>query len=61
MMQTKSDTRTYLLVDISAEEKAEAKSLAKSKGMTFQGWVAKIIREKLNAREIDKSEEVDNG
>lgn len=49
MMQTKSDTRTYLLVDISAEEKAEAKSLAKSKGMTFQGWTAQLIQKELEA------------
>lgn len=51
MMQTNRDKRVYLLVDITEEEKAQAKSLARSSGMTFQGWIAKIIREKLNQKE----------
>jgi hypothetical protein len=52
MMQTNSDKRNYLVVDISAKEKNEAKSLAKSKGMTFQGWLGQLIRNELIRNEL---------
>ena len=50
--------RTHLLVDISAEEKKEAKAIAKKKGMTFQGWTAQLIRNEL---ENNKNQGVVNG
>ena len=58
MMQTKSDTkasRIYCLVDISQEEKNQAKVLAKSKGMSLQGFMAQLIKREL---EVSKSEVV---
>lgn len=57
MMQTNSDTRTYILVDISAEEKAKAKQIAKSKGMTFQGWTAQLIHKELEKEQKEASNE----
>ena len=57
-MQTKSDTkasRIYCLVDISQEEKNQAKVLAKSKGMSLQGFMAQLIKKEL---EVSKSEVV---
>lgn len=32
---------------ISSEEKEQAKALAKSKGMTFQGWLGQLIKNAL--------------
>jgi hypothetical protein len=57
MNQTKREStvnRTPILADITEEEKAQAKLLARSSGMTFQGWIAKIIREKLNQKEANE-------
>lgn len=57
-MQTKSDTkasRIYCLVDISKEEKNQAKALAKSKGMSLQGFMAQLIKKEL---EVSNSEVV---
>ena len=36
-----------LYVAITSEKRAEARKLAKSKGMTFQGWLALIIEREL--------------
>ena len=40
-----------LKADISNQEKIKAKSLAKSKGMTFQGWIGQLIRTELRRNE----------
>lgn len=39
--------RTPVLADITEHEKTAAKALAKSKGMTFQGFVGQLIRQAL--------------
>lgn len=38
---------TTIKVNLSREERIRAKEYAKSKGMTFQGWLAQIIRREL--------------
>ncbi len=40
-------TASLLRVAITDREKAEAKRLAKSKGMTFQGWMGQLIKREL--------------
>lgn len=52
MMQTNSDIKTsriYCLVDISQEEKNRAKALAKSKGMSLQGFMGQLIKKELDS------------
>lgn len=39
-------------VRITKQESAQAKELAKSKGMTFQGWLGQLIK-----RELAKSQQ----
>lgn len=39
--------RTPVLADITDSEKEAAKALAKSKGMTFQGFVGQLIKKAL--------------
>ena len=53
MMQRKSSMRrNYMLVDISQQEKKDAKVLAKTKGMSLQGFVGQLIKRELeNAKE----------
>lgn len=53
MMQRKSGMRrNYMLVDISQQEKKDAKVLAKTKGMSLQGFVGQLIKRELeNAKE----------
>ncbi len=36
-------------ISISKEEKNTAKAYAKEKGMTLQGWLAKLVREELKS------------
>ncbi len=43
-------------VQIQKQEKEEAKYLAKTKGMTFQGWLGQLIK-----NELKKSREEQNG
>jgi hypothetical protein len=40
-------TTSLLRVAITDREKAAAKRLAKSKGMTFQGWMGQLIKREL--------------
>jgi len=49
MKVTKDNTTTasLLRVAITDREKAAAKRLAKSKGMTFQGWMGQLIKREL--------------
>lgn len=43
-------------IDISREERAEARRIAKSKGMTFQGWLGQLVkREIYNSRSSSSS------
>ena len=52
-MDTKKSTTTAIKVDFSRQERDEAKRLAKSKGMTFQGWIGQLVRKELAAaREV---------
>jgi hypothetical protein len=51
-------TSLALFVSISPEQRERAKEIAKSKGMTLQGWLGQLV-----LREIDKTQnaEVVNG
>ena len=44
-----NQTESYILVkvSISPNDKARAKALAKSQGMTFQGWLGQLIKREL--------------
>lgn len=57
-MQTNRDKRIHVLVDITPTEKSKARALAKSKGMTLQGFVGQLIRKEL---EISDNSEAVNG
>lgn len=46
---------TTIKVNLSREERIKAKEFAKSKGMTFQGWLAQIIRRELQNSEYTAS------
>lgn len=39
-------------IDCSAEEKEKAKKLAKSKGMTFSGWLGQLIKRELTVSKL---------
>lgn len=45
-----------LTVMLNEEEKDQAKALAKSKGMTFQGWLGQLIKRELKAAESEAEE-----
>jgi len=58
MKQRNSDIkqpRIYTVVDISADEKNKAKVLAKSRGMSLQGFIGQLVKNEL------KNSEVQNG
>lgn len=40
-----------MTVDINSDERKQAKALAKSKGMTFQGWIGSLIKRELAQNE----------
>ncbi|MBQ3730007.1 MAG: hypothetical protein II903_10960 [Spirochaetales bacterium] len=42
---------------ITPEERDDAKKLAKSKGMTFQGWLGQLIRRELEQKRKEASDE----
>ena len=44
---TRTQSASLLRVAITDREKAAAKRLAKSKGMTFQGWMGQLIKREL--------------
>ena len=46
MSSLKPETK-YLKVQISADERDQAKKLAKSKGMTFAGWLGNLVKSQL--------------
>lgn len=41
-------TAPLIRVDITEEQKRLARKIAKSKGMTFQGWVGQIIQREIS-------------
>ena len=41
-------------VRITKQESAQAKELAKSKGMTFQGWLGQLIKRELAKSQQDQ-------
>ena len=45
MKSLSNDQFQKLTVRLTSSEKEEAKRLAKSKGMTFQGWLGFVIKE----------------
>lgn len=47
MMQRKSDNAVWIRAFITNSEREQAKALAKSKGMTFQGWLGQLIKNAL--------------
>lgn len=49
-----SDHYEKLNVLISHEERNMAKSIAKKKGMTFQGWLGQLIKRELEAQNADR-------
>lgn len=55
-MSGKIKTGTNIKVDFTRQERDEAKALAKSKGMTFQGFVGQLIKNALR-----ESKEATNG
>lgn len=48
-------TASLLRVAITDREKAAAKRLAKSKGMTFQGWMGQLIKRELEEAQRRKA------
>lgn len=44
-------------ISISVNERDKAKALAKSKGMTFQGWLGQLVKRELEAAEKEASNE----
>jgi carbamate kinase len=46
--------RYQLYVELSENEKRQAYNLAKSKGMTFQGWLGQLIQAELKAEETQE-------
>ena len=52
-MDRTKKTSTCIKVDFTPQERDEAKALAKSKGMTFQGWLGQLVK-----RELKKAQEV---
>lgn len=48
-------TASLLRVAITDCEKAAAKRLAKSKGMTFQGWMGQLIKRELEEAQRRKA------
>lgn len=52
---TRTQAAPLLRVDITDREKAAAKRLAKSKGMTFQGWMGQLIKRELEEAQRRKA------
>jgi len=52
---TRTQAASLLRVDITDREKAAAKRLAKSKGMTFQGWMGQLIKRELEEAQRRKA------
>ena len=50
-MSTEKNTITTVKIDLSKEQRLEARALAKSKGMTLQGLIGQLIK-----RELQKAE-----
>ena len=46
-----SNQVTLLKALITKDEAKQAKEIAKSKGMTFQGWLGNVIRQELQKEE----------
>ena len=41
-------------ISITPQERETAKQKAKSEGMTFQGWLAKLIRDELKEKPMEE-------
>lgn len=56
MKSLNRDQYQKLTVMISKETRDEAKALAKSHGMSFQGWLGQLIKQELKAAREAKEE-----
>ena len=54
MMQRINDIK-WLRAQITEEEAQKAKSMAKDKGMTLQGWVGSLIKKEIYSNAPDKT------
>ncbi|MPM30657.1 hypothetical protein SDC9_77207 [bioreactor metagenome] len=43
-----NDTAAWLRAEITSDQKKLARKLAKSKGMTFQGWLGQLIQKEIS-------------
>lgn len=50
-----SEQNMQIRASISLKERDEANRLARSKGMTFQGWLGQLIKRELKANQIEAS------
>ena len=50
-----------LTVQISSEEREQAKKLAKNKGMTYAGWLGQLVKKELTAEKATKKQEASYG
>lgn len=48
---------TSCFIDITPEEKLKVKSLAKSRGMTLQGFLGNLVKKALEESEITQKQE----
>lgn len=54
-MDSLKNEMNYLKVRITSEEKNQAKALAKSKGMTFSGWLGQLVKRELKSSSKEAS------
>lgn len=46
--------RLQIAVDLSKDERNAAREIARSKGMTFQGWLGQLIKRELAKSQQDQ-------
>ena len=51
-MKIENSNATTVKINISRDERISARHLAKSQGMTFQGWLGLLIRRELKKAEV---------
>ena len=52
-MKCKNSNCTTVKINVSKEERERAKSIAKSRGMTFQGFLGQLIKNELKRSEAE--------
>lgn len=53
MKSQNSDQYLKTYIQLSFSEKAKAKEIARSNGMTFSGWLGRLVKDAINATEHD--------